>query len=227
MRDERGVHEILLVAAPAGAGESAFIRQLRAGLLPKEIHELLPEDCAGWSYISERTPLAKRLSADLLSSRKPARLLIHYDLMRPYRLGFRDYRSDPALALVWCPQSNLIVITLSTPAEALIAQYIGRAFRLHRQRKGRLKRWLRGLRLEAYRLTGSHWVLLGRKRSKLVSLYARGEALRHWFFRWEEFLAGLYQENAMNAKQPMRLISVTPCVSSEGEPSFCLPSAME
>ncbi len=198
---------ILLVAGPAGSGKSTFMQQLRSHGLPKEIVDLLPPGCEDWPHISGKLLLAGR------QRECASRVIMHYDIMRPFSLGLRDYSSDKALSIICSCNSWLTVISLSVPADILIAQYMARAISTgHR------------VRVALHRFTGSRRALLGRKRSRLVALYEQPNALDHWMSRWDAFLEMIYTRNAQSKKFPMCLISASPCAPADGQPNFRLLS---
>ncbi len=213
---------LLLVAGPGGAGKAAFVQLLRRGLLPKDFSELLPENCADWPQASIRA-VAGRGRHDGV----PLQLIAGYDIMRPLTLGLRDYASDPLLAAIMSRRTAATVVTLSAPANDLIDHYMTRAAELESEHAGSFRQLRHKAKVSLYRLTGSRWVLLGRKRAKLVTLYAQQGTLEHWLFRWSEYLSRLYQENALKAKQPMRLISAARCNPAHGAMSFRLLSVAD
>ncbi len=210
--------QLLVIAGPAGAGKSTFMRELAEGRLDPPIAKMLPSGAETWP----------RLAANDLDSRgwglglqrlKVASLVVHYNTMRPFSRGFGDYASDPALKLLGGAGASVTVATLIPEPELLLKQYRARLvqrnedewwvkaspLKVIRRRvriflRGRLKRTQQPLKLDQLRL---------------IRLYETPDELGRWYELWRSHLERMRQQ-----RPDTKLLFVAPRSTSGDRATF-------
>ena len=105
---KRSIGHLLVVAGPTSVGKSTFIRRF---LHDAAVREPLQIEGDGWHSVS-----ASRI--DSLPTGALPRVVVHYDLLRPFRKSIRSHARDPATHLFETAQ-RISFITLMAPMQCL------------------------------------------------------------------------------------------------------------
>ena len=76
--------QLLVIAGPAGAGKSTFMRELAEGRLDPGIVKLLPSGAETWSRLTANDIDSRGRESLGLGHLKAAGLVVHYNTMRPF-----------------------------------------------------------------------------------------------------------------------------------------------
>ena len=159
---------LLIVAGPSCVGKSHLLEKLQGGELPSLSLSLGLAPVSSWEFYN-----AKRLQQ---SSDPPARnTLLHYDLMRPWFVGFGNYQNDPALKILEAAQ-EITVLTMWDEPDILLQRFDQR---------------IQGKLLRIY-IPGKLFSLL-RNFPKLIqkrNFYRQPPELWRQYTQWFEFCAG-------------------------------------
>jgi len=213
------LRQLLIIAGPAGAGKSTFMRELSQGRLSPEIAKELPAGSDSWPRITANDIDSKGL--DHLSPRSQGvGLVLHYNTMRPYSKGFGAYASDPALLALNGFASCTRVATLVLAPTLLLEQYRARLEGGTEQEWWEAPSRLRALRRNVRNLIGAQprrLVTSKRDQSRLIELYETPARLAQWSERWASYLEDLRQR-----WPDVALLFVSPCGVSADHPKFSL-----
>lgn len=214
------IEHLLLIAGPSGAGKSTFIRALVDGQLPEEITAHLPQEARKWPRTSAKELAAKGLTAIISNAGQCPELVVHYDIMRPYSKGYKDYAQDLTLSAITARAVKVTVTTVLPTTDRLLGQYLARA-------NGSVARevQLNAPLLKRLRRRARPWVSrVFRRREamkleqlRILDLYKRPGGMNRWSNRWGSFLGHLSEE-----QNRIRLIYVAPVTGADGRPSFRL-----
>jgi hypothetical protein len=211
--------QLLIIAGPAGAGKSTFMRELSQGRLSPEIAEELPAGSDSWPRITANDIDSRGF--DCLSPRsKGVGLVLHYNTMRPHSKGFGSYASDPALRALNGFASCTTVATLVLAPTQLLKQYRARLAEGNTQEWWVAASQFRALRLSVRTLIGAQprrLMASKRNQSHLIDLYETPARLAEWSARWAAYLEDLRQRWPNVA-----LLFVSPCGASADHPRFSL-----
>jgi ABC-type branched-subunit amino acid transport system ATPase component len=110
----RRIGELLVLAGPSGAGKTHLVERVLSGSDRVLAGRLGIERPEAWQTVT-----AQELRS--LEIPEVARLLLHYDLLRPWRGGARSFARDEALDVLACAE-RVRVCTLYCPPSVLIAR---------------------------------------------------------------------------------------------------------
>jgi GTPase SAR1 family protein len=214
------IQRLLVVAGPAGAGKSTFMRLLADEHLTREIAEALPTGAGNWPRITANDIDAKGVAL-LLRRLNGASLVLHYNTMRPYSRGFGDYLSDPALKALDGIASSVTVVTLVPEPKLLRKQYWARLAEGNEEEwwvpTPLLKIFRRKIRVLVRERLGRTQETLKPDQLRLIKLYETPKALDQWSASWEAYLEYLRQQ-----RLEVQLLFVAPCPGSAGHSRFSL-----
>lgn len=213
---------LLVIAGPAGAGKSTFIRALSEGYLDAEIASVLPRGAEGWP----------RMAASDIDLKRPQRMLrrlngtdlvLHYNTMRVQLRDFDDYTSDPVLEFLIRAAVTVAVVTLVPEPSVLLEQYQSR-LALDDESEwwvstSPLRKLRRALRAAFRKRWGRQRAQLKPGHLQLIELYKQPEALSQWLALWTAYLESLRRRGIAD------VIFVGPAPGEPGRPKFnLLPS---
>jgi hypothetical protein len=165
------IGHLIVIAGPRASGKSHFIRLLRSD---ETLRERL-----GVARNAPALTAGAFLNLPVVGSID--QLVLHYDILRPLKIGFPSHELDPGTAVLR-RSGSITFCTLRVPRERLSAQL--------EERIARRKNPPKDLR-------------------KLRSLYADEEWLDSWYARWHAFvqqfsavMAGAYLVDMLGADPP-------------------------
>ena len=156
--NKRHIRHLVVVAGPTSSGKSSFIRRLQADAALREKFGL-----EGNPWLFDDAHLAALPTGTI------DRLLLHYDLLRPYRRSIRTYERDPALSILQAAERITILTIVSAQS------------RLQKQ-------------LAESELSGPQWRVSARHRD-IHEHYSDRRFMVGWYESWMSFVA----RNARNA----------------------------
>jgi len=187
-RKMRFIRHLLVVSGPTASGKTRLLTRLRTGSLPDELRALLPEAAHCWPQMSARGLVRGRSATfNAARARDLDGLVLHYDILRPFRTGI-DLARDPALTLLTRAQ-QVTVLVLYPPREQLLRRYADR----QRARAMRSGRHWRSLVLDR--------LIPGRrsKRDQLLSGYRSEDWVRARYAEWLTFLSDRHPSATVRA----------------------------
>lgn len=114
------------MAGASGTGKSTFLRQMRAGNIPREVMAKLPAGAQKWLHLKAGEH-SRWLHIIAKSSRRTIPgVILHYELTRRAVLDGK-YRDDPALRLLKMAE-KITIINFRAPAERLVSQLAHKEF---------------------------------------------------------------------------------------------------
>jgi hypothetical protein len=124
------IGHLLVVAAPAGAGKSTFLAQLRSGELPAAIRAKLPPSVEHWAQLEANAgqPFLSALSDAERRTSIPG-LAFHYDTTCKWVWYGHDSREDPLKQLLELAQ-KVTIVNLRPSAERLTRQLSQRELKM-------------------------------------------------------------------------------------------------
>ena len=132
------IERLIVVSGPKAVGKSHLITRLRGGLLPKLRAALEIGDPASWEFACgfevEALPLAQRIRESLIE-----RLVLHYEITRPWNLGYDDGFLDDEPTKLLRVADDVRVLTLWAPCDLLLDRFLARNPRFRSW-----SAWLRG-----------------------------------------------------------------------------------
>jgi hypothetical protein len=102
----------LIVAGPSGAGKSAFLRELAANRLPKDITSLLPADAHTWREVwcNRKEDWQPLIDGDHGTAKVPG-IAVHFDITTKWVFLREAFERDPFWEVVkQCDSATLINI---------------------------------------------------------------------------------------------------------------------
>jgi hypothetical protein len=175
---------LLVVAGPSASGKSRFLSALAKGALPAEVAARLPCGAEAWPQTNGRRIQRGRLPRRTRGRGPIEGLVLHYDILRPFRTAVSDYATDPALTMLRTAEA-VMIIAMVAPNARLADQL---AARPPRQRMldpltAVWRRWL-GARTSAIYDKASE----GERHRELVALYREADFLDSWWRRWGAYV---------------------------------------
>lgn len=106
----RRIGHLIVVAGPTSSGKSTFMRKLSDGSLPHHIAAQLPASAGGWPQMGAARFISGRYRDQTFDHQDWLEgLVLHYDILRPYRSGTHSYQRDQALDLLMCAEKLTVV----------------------------------------------------------------------------------------------------------------------
>lgn len=200
---------IVLISGASGSGKTTLIEHLRHRKLPPNLRNLFPKDCETWEVLELNDLLKGNDRSGLIATALAGSqgLLLHYDIIMPFRYRLDSYEADPTWAHL-TPDSVLTIVFLRPDAAELVRQ--------HRERAARQK----AAKSALSRLFGMYFrqpirALLGKcfgtQKSSTVELYASATFIDDCHFIWADFAKGL-----LRTHKGQNLVVLRPCQGSKG-----------
>lgn len=211
---------ILLVAGPSGAGKSTFIRCIKAGSLPPEVRELLPESAAQWRVVEANDFLKRNVAVDagLHDAGSEPGLILHFDTAFGSHFGVTDYTHDPAFVLMR-RTGRLSVVSIQPSPDTLRHQFEARLQEQRRRRGWARELWRRAIHTP---MRGLVRRLEGKPAVNASRLYHSRENLERCYREWLTFVRTLLRENPDS-----RLICVEPRGGQGEKATFVVIPALD
>jgi hypothetical protein len=210
------IKHLLVVAGPAGAGKSTFMRELTEGRLDRAILEALPAGAASWPRATANDIDARGVGASFGDT---TGFVVHYNTMRPYSKGFAGYALDPALQAVVSIGAPMTIATVVPKPAVLLQQYRARIAEQNEEEWWvtipRMKAFRRKIRALIRERAGRPAEPVKPEQLRLMNLYETPGAIDQWSKRWQAYLEGLRQE-----RRDMRLLFIAPHSVVKGHPGF-------
>jgi hypothetical protein len=189
---------IFIIAGPSGSGKSTFMREFVENRLPRDISDYLPEGGKTWHRTSGNSLSRKGLAGVRRGEEASPGLVLHYDIMRPFARGFRQYHIDPAMQALTQTRAALTFLTILPSRELLVDQFIKRAandqYEEWWDRTRPLRLFKRRLRAALFDWSGRRRKFLKAEQLRLLRIYASDHGLERWGERWTNFLEGTQRE---------------------------------
>jgi 2-polyprenyl-3-methyl-5-hydroxy-6-metoxy-1,4-benzoquinol methylase len=149
--NKRRIGHLAVIAGPTSSGKSTLMARLETDAA---LRARLGLEGDGW--------LADNAHLDRLPRGRIERLMLHYDILRPYGRSIRTFHRDPALDIMTVAD-RISVLTLVAPTATLRRQ------------------------IEEGELAGSRFKLRKRQRD-IRARYDSAEFLSNWYDQWFRFL---------------------------------------
>jgi hypothetical protein len=189
---------IFIIAGPSGSGKSTFMREFVEDRLPSAISDYLPKGAKTWHRTSGNDLSRKGLASVRRGEESSPGLVLHYDIMRPFARGFRQYPNDPAMQALAETRAALTFLTILPSRELLVDQFIKRAandqYEEWWDRTRPMRQFKRRLRAALFDISGRRRKFLKAEQLRLLRIYASDHGLERWGERWTSFLEGTQRE---------------------------------
>lgn len=115
------VDHLLVVTGPTSSGKSTLLELIDSGKVEGEMRSVLPEDVFGWKQLCHR-----EYDGSLVSSKdEPVKgLVLHYDMMRPYKKFIDGYDEDVISELM--DRANMVTVLIIKPEMDVLLEQLKR-----------------------------------------------------------------------------------------------------
>lgn len=174
------------------------MREFVEDRLPRDISDYLPAGAKAWHRTSGNDLSRKGVAGVRRGEETSSGLVLHYDIMRPFARGFRQYHIDPAMQALTQTRATLTFLTILPSRELLVNQFIKRAandqYEEWWDRTRPMRQFKRRVRAAFFDLSGRRRKFLKAEQLRLLRIYASDRGLERWGERWTAFLEGTQRE---------------------------------
>jgi len=159
------------------------MRAIADSNVPAPLQAIIASEARLWPHTDGKSFLARKPPThSLLRAMRPLPgLVLHYDIMRPYSLGYGRYEDDPALSIL-DDAEHIVVVSLLPPVERLVRQFLAR------EDDTRARKSARALTALRYKLLGRDAKALKRGQAALLTQYRTPGWIDGWYRRWLDYL---------------------------------------